>query len=104
MNEFLLILGMMLATFLVRYPMLAVSGRIALAPQFLQMLRYVPPVVLTAIVVPAVLMPQDALWLSYTNARMIGALVAVGVGFWQKNLLLTILLSMASFLLWQWWF
>lgn len=102
MNQSLLIFGMMLVTFLVRYPMLAVSGKISLPPRFLDLLRYVPPVVLTAIVVPAVLMPQDRLWLSYSNARLIGAIVAVGMGCWQKNLLLTIVMSMGSFLVWQW--
>jgi branched-subunit amino acid transport protein len=102
MNEFLLIIGMTLVTFSIRYTMLAVSGRILLAPKFLQMLRYVPPTVLTAIVAPAVLMPQDTLWLSSSNARLIGAIAAVLVGFWQKNLLLTIVVGMASFLIWQW--
>jgi branched-subunit amino acid transport protein len=102
MNEFWLILGMMLVTFLIRYPILAVSGRVGLSPKFMQILRYVPPAVLTAIVVPAVLMPQDTLWLSYGNARLIGATAAALVGFWQKNLLLTILVGMASFLIWQW--
>jgi branched-subunit amino acid transport protein len=102
MSEVVLIAGMMLVTFLVRYLTLAFSDRITLASSFLQLLKYVPPTVLTAIVVPAVLMPQDTLWLSYTNARLIGAITAVIVGFWQKNLLLTIVVSMASFLIWQW--
>ena len=102
MNEVLLIFGMMLVTFLVRYLTLAFSDRITLAPSFLQLLKYVPPTVLTAIVVPAVLMPQDTLWFSYTNARLIGAITAIIVGFWQKNLLLTIVVSMASFLIWHW--
>jgi len=102
MSEVVLIAGMMLVTFLVRYLTLAFSNRITLAPSVLQLLKYVPPTVLTAIVVPAVLMPQDTLWLSYTNARLIGAITAVIVGFWQKNLLLTIVVSMASFLIWQW--
>jgi len=102
MNEFLLIVGMMLVTFLVRYLILAFSGRITLAVRFLQLLKYVPPTVLTAIVVPAVLMPQDQLWFSYMNARLIGAIATVIVGFWRKNLLLTIVVGMASFLIWQW--
>jgi len=102
MSEVVLIAGMMLVTFLVRYLTLAFSDRITLAPSFLQLLKYVPPTVLTAIVVPAVLMPQDTLWLSHTNARLIGAITAIIVGFWQKNLLLTIVVSMASFLIWQW--
>lgn len=103
MNEFFLILGMMLVTFAVRYPVLALSGRIKLAPWFLQLLRYVPPVVLTAIVVPAVLMPTGSeVMLDHTNARLIGAIAAILISFWRKNLLLTIVVGMLVFLVWQW--
>ncbi len=102
MHEFFLILGMMLVTFAVRYPVLAMSGRLQLAPWFLQLLRYVPPTVLTAIVVPAVLMPNETLWLDHTNARLIGTVAAVLVAFWRKNLLLTIVVGMVVFFIWQW--
>jgi branched-subunit amino acid transport protein len=100
-NEFLLITGMAIVTFLIRYPVLALSGKFKLSESFLQILRYVPPAVLTAIVVPAVLMPQDQLLLSYTNARLVGAIAAVAIGLWQKNLLLTIVVGMGVFLGWQ---
>jgi branched-subunit amino acid transport protein len=103
MNEFLLISGMALVTFLIRYPIIGLSGRIKLAPQFLQLLSYVPPAVLTAIVVPAVLMPTgDQILVGYTNARLVGAIAAILVGFWRKNLLLTIGVGMAVFFGWQW--
>lgn len=101
MNQFLLILGMALVTFVVRYPVLAMSGRIKLSPKFLQILRYVPPTVLTAIVVPAVLMPENELLITLANARLVGAVAAILVGFWQKNLLLTIVVGMLTFFAWQ---
>jgi branched-subunit amino acid transport protein len=101
MNEFFLIGGMAIVTFAIRYPVLALSGRFQLSERFLQILRYVPPVVLTAIVVPTVLMPENQLLLSYTNARLVGAIAALLVGLWRKNLLLTIVVGMAVFLIWQ---
>lgn len=101
MNEFLLISGMAIVTFAIRYPVLALSGRFKISEQFLQILSYVPPAVLTAIVVPTVLMPEGKVLLSYTNARLIGAIAALGVGLWHKNLLLTIVVGMAVFLGWQ---
>lgn len=100
-NEILLLSGMTLVTFLVRYLFLAVSGRISLPPRLLQALNYVPPAVLTAIVVPTVLVQEDSLWMSLDNPRLIGALAALGIGLWKKNLLLTILIGMGVFLLWQ---
>jgi branched-subunit amino acid transport protein len=102
MNEFLLIGSMAIVTFAIRYPVLALSGRFKLSEQFLQVLGYVPPAVLTAIVVPTVLMPEGDQWLlSYTNARLVGAIAALGVGLWRKNLLLTIVVGMAAFLGWK---
>lgn len=100
-NEITLLGGMTLVTFLIRYPLLAMSGRITLPPRLLQALTYVPPAVLTAIVVPIVLITDNRLWLGFDNPRLMGALVALGVGLWQKNLLLTILVGMGVFLLWQ---
>lgn len=103
MNELLLITGMMLVTLAIRYPVLALSGRIKLSDGFMQLLRYVPPTVLTAIVVPTVLMPSgNGLALSFDNSRLIGAIAAILVGLWRKNLLLTIAVGMGVFLFWQW--
>ncbi|MEM7795231.1 MAG: AzlD domain-containing protein [Cyanobacteria bacterium P01_C01_bin.118] len=100
-NEIALLGGMTLVTFLIRYPVLAMSGRITLPPRLLQALNYVPPAVLVAIIVPAVLIDNNNLSLGLDNSRLIGALAALGVGLWKKNLLLTILVGMGVFLLWQ---
>lgn len=103
MNEFYLIAGMAAITFTIRYSLLYLGGRFQLSPKMTDLLRYVPPAVLTAIVVPAVLMPSgDSLMLTPTNARLMGAIVAVVVSYKTKNLLLTIGLGMVTFLLWQW--
>lgn len=99
MDEWLLILGMALVTFGVRYPMLAVIGRLRLPDTALRALRYVPAAVLTAIVVPAVLMPDGALDLRLENAYLPGAVVAALVAWRTKNLLLTIIVGMGAFLL-----
>ena len=103
MNEFLLIAGMAVVTFGIRYSMFAVAGRIEFPAGLVNALKYVPPAVLTAIVVPAVLMPGgEGINLSYTNAYLVGALVAGVIGWASKNLLLTIVVGMAVFLGWQW--
>ena len=103
MNEFLLIAGMAAVTFGIRYSMFAVAGRIEFPARLVNALKYVPPAVLTAIVVPAVVMPGgEELNLSYTNAYLVGALVAGVIGWYSKNLLLTIVVGMVVFLGWQW--
>jgi branched-subunit amino acid transport protein len=103
MNEIYLIAGMALVTFALRYAMFALSGRLELSEQLVKALRYVPPAILTAIVVPAVLIPSgNEIILSYTNARLVGAIAAFSAGWFSKNLFLTIVVGMLSFLGWQW--
>lgn len=100
-DEALTIFGMMIVTFGVRYPILALVGKVDLPKPVFRALQYVPVAMLTAISVPAVLFPEDDLFISFDNAYIIGALVAVGVAWRTKNLLYTIVIGMAVFLLWK---
>lgn len=102
MNEALLILGMTLVTFGVRYPPLALVGRLNLPPMVIRALRYVPVAVLTAIIVPAMLMPSGAVNTGFDNAYLYAGIIAALIAWRTKNLLLTIGLGMLVFLLWQW--
>lgn len=95
-NEALLILGMALVTFAVRYPVLVLVGKLPLPDPVLRALRYVPPAVLTAIIVPAVVMPAGTLDLSLSNSALIAAVIAVLVSWRTRNLLLTIVLGMLA--------
>ncbi|MEM1309104.1 MAG: AzlD domain-containing protein [Cyanobacteria bacterium P01_H01_bin.153] len=99
--EWLLISGMALVTFLIRYPALALSGRLKLPARLLQALSYVPPAVLVAIVVPAIFVESGDLWVSWQNPRIFGAIATLAIGLWRQDLLLTITVGMGTFLLWQ---
>jgi branched-subunit amino acid transport protein len=101
MNEVLIILGMMVVTFGVRYPVLAIVGRVDLPEPVLRALKYVPVAVLTAIIAPAVLIQEDKIDLMPDNAYLIGAIVAIIVSWRTKNLLATIVIGMAVFLIWR---
>jgi branched-subunit amino acid transport protein len=100
-QEFWIILGMVVVTFGVRYPVLALVGRTELPPSLLDALKFIPPAVLTAIIVPAVLMPQGAIALTYTNAYLVAGLAAALIAWRSGNLLLTIGLGMGIFWLWR---
>ncbi|MEM7343669.1 MAG: AzlD domain-containing protein [Chloroflexota bacterium] len=103
MIELYLIGGMVLVTFTIRYILYAVSGQFEFPDYLARALRYVPPTVLTAITVPAVLRPSGSeIALSYTNPYLVGALFAVVIGWVSRSLLLTIVLGMVVFLVWQW--
>jgi branched-subunit amino acid transport protein len=103
LSELTMIAGMALVTFGIRYVLLPLSGRFRLSPTVEKALGYSPPAVLTAIVVPAVLMPEgEGIRLSLTNAWLVGAIVTAAVAWVTRNLMATIVLGMAAFLLWRW--
>lgn len=102
-DEIYMVAGMALVTFGIRYILFPISGRFRFPDLFERGLRYVPPVVLTAIIVPSVLMPTgDTLDFKLSNPYLIGALAACLVGGVFKNLLLTIVVSMVVFMGFQW--
>ncbi|MCP4692486.1 MAG: AzlD domain-containing protein [Desulfobacterales bacterium] len=102
MNEICLISGMALVTFLIRYIMFPLSDKIEFPDAMARALRYAPPAVLTAIIVPAVLTPSGAeIQLSLQNAYLVGALGACVVGWFSRNLLMTIVFGMVIFPGWR---
>ncbi len=101
MNEAALILGMAAVTFLVRYPVMVLVSKMPMPQSVFNALRYVPPAVLAAIVVPAVLMPQGTIDVSLNNAYLIAAIVCVIVAWRTNNLLLTIILGMGAMVGWR---
>ena len=100
-NEFILIMGMMLVTFLPRYIPMLVVGRLPMPDRLFRALRYVPVAVLTAISVPAALMPQDTVDFGISNAYLYGSIVAVLIAWRTQNLLYTIGGGMMVFFLWR---
>ena len=102
MKDFLLIGGMAAITFLIRYAMFAAAGRFQIPALVSRTLRFVPPAVLSAIIVPAVLMPGGkGLDLGLGNPQIAGALVALLVGRLWGNILAVVISGMGVFWLWQ---
>ena len=98
MNEVALILGMFLETFSIRYVLFAVAGRVHFPDWLSTALAFVPPAVLTAIIVPAVVMPQGDIWLSYDNPWLLAALASAVIALIRKDLLTTIVGGMVIFI------
>lgn len=99
MNEIFLVGGMALVTFLIRYPMLAMIGKVQMPTRIMGALNYVAPAVLAAIILPETLMPGGSqLELNFSNTRLIAGIVTAGIMVISKNLLVTIIGGMAVFL------
>ncbi len=99
----MLIVGMTAVTFFIRYSLFAAAGRFYFPGWLSQALNYVPPAVLTAIIVPALLMPSgQQIELSLDNNYLIAGVLAMFIAWFSKNLLATIVLGMAIFGALQW--
>jgi branched-subunit amino acid transport protein len=101
-ETFYLVGGMTLVTFLIRYLLLPLSGRFQFSSGMQRALGYVPPAVITAIVVPFALIPDGRhVQISLSNPYLIGACLTFGIGWLSKNLLLTIVGGMVCFWAWR---
>ncbi len=78
-------------TFGMRFIFIYLLGRIEIPETLRRALRFVPPAVLTAIVVPELLVRSGQIDLSPSNFRLLAGMAAVLVAWKTKNTLLTIL-------------
>ena len=79
-----------LLTFLIRLSFIVLLGKFAAPLWLTRALRFVPPAVLTAIIVPDLVLKSGALAISPTNARLMAGLIAILVAWRTKNALITI--------------
>lgn len=102
MTLWLTICGMGLVTFAIRFvPVLALE-RLVIPPRLRRALRFVPPAVLSAIAFSELLIRDNALDISLGNERLLAGLLAIGVAWFSRNVLLTIAAGMAALWLLQW--
>ena len=93
-----------LLTFGMRYSFIYLFGKFEFPDTMRRALRFVPPAVLTAIVVPELVIQSDQIDVSFNNFRLLAGLVAVLVAWKTKNTLLTILAGMFILLLLEYMF
>jgi branched-subunit amino acid transport protein len=89
-------------TFGMRMSFIYLFGRFEIPAMVKRALRFVPPAVLSAIIAPALFMPNNTFEFSLNNYRLMAGVVAILVGWRTKNTLLTILAGMAALLILMW--
>ncbi len=100
-SELLMIAGMMAVTFGIRYFLFALADRIRMAAWIETSLKYIPPAVLIAITVPAVVLPKGEWHLAPSNPYLIAAIITTAAGILTKNLLATITIGLTAFFLYR---
>ncbi|GGH94811.1 branched-chain amino acid transport [Pseudomonas fluvialis] len=104
MNTWLLILGMLLITFTTRYSLFAWS-HLQFPEGLRRALHYVPIAVLSAIVVPGMLLPDGQHWaLRADNAYLLAGLASILVAAVTRHLLATIASGLLLFFVLRWAF
>ena len=96
MNLWLIVIAMGIVTFGIRLFPIVLLGRIEIPLIVQRALRFVPPAVLTAIVVPELLYHNGQVDVSLMNVRLLAGLIAIVVAWRTKNALITIGVGMIA--------
>ena len=101
MSVWLTILIAGFLTYGMRLSFVLLFGRMEVPPQLKQSLRFVPPAVLTAIILPELLLPRGSFDFSLGNERLLAGIIAALVAWRTKSVVITIFVGMATLLILQ---
>lgn len=87
-----------LVTYLTRLSFILLWGKVTIPDLLIRALKFVPPAVLSAIILPELLLREGQINLSWSNARLLAGICAILVAWKTKNSLLTIIIGMAVLL------
>jgi branched-subunit amino acid transport protein len=102
MKTWVVIAGVSLVTFLLRASFIVFADPSRFPHRFRQALKFVPPAVLAAIVVPGLLIWHERIDLSLENPRWIAGVLAIVVAAWTRKAVAAIATGMAALWLLQW--
>ena len=86
-----------IVTYFSRMAMVALIDREMLGTKVKEVLNYVPAAVFPAIIFPGVFFDDFGSFVEFTNPKIYGALVALIVGFYSRNVIATILSGLLSY-------
>lgn len=98
----LIILGMAIVTFFTRFGCLLLFRHTGI-PSFMKgWLRHVPTAILTALIVPSLLLPKGYLDISFQNHYLLAGVLAAVVAYKSRNILATVGLGMMTMFSLHW--
>ena len=84
-------------TYLTRMTMIALVSRDMLGGKIKAVLAYVPSAVFPAIIFPAIFINDYGTFIEINDPKIFGAIVAIVVGYFSKNVIATILSGLISY-------
>ncbi len=91
-----------LITFGMRFSLIFLFGKFEIPKTMRRALHYIPPAVLSAIIVPELLIRDGSVAFSHENIRLLAGIIAIITAWVSRNTLLTILAGMAALLILGW--
>ena len=86
-----------IVTYFSRMAMVALIDRDMLSSKVKEVLSYVPAAVFPAIIFPGVFFNDFGSFVEYSDPKIYGAIVALVVGFYSKNVIATIISGLISY-------
>jgi branched-subunit amino acid transport protein len=96
MNIWVIMIAAGLITYIMRLFFILLVGKKEIPDNIRTGLQFVPPAVLTAIIVPEVIFSDDVIQLSTRNYRLIAAVLACIVAWKTKSAILTVIIGMLA--------
>ena len=84
-------------TYLTRMGMIILIDKDVFNENFRKILNYVPSVVFPSIIFPGVLLNDYGTLVAITDPKIYGALTAIIIGFFSRNVIITIVSGLASY-------
>ena len=84
-------------TYCTRMTMIALVSRDMLGDRIKAVLAYVPSAVFPAIIFPAIFINDYGVFIEMNDPKIFGAIVAIVVGYFSKNVIATILSGLISY-------
>ena len=86
-----------IVTYFSRMAMVALIDRDMLGAKVKEVLNYVPAAVFPAIIFPGIFFNDFGSFVEYSDPKIYGAIVALVVGFYSKNVIATIISGLISY-------
>ena len=86
-----------LITYFTRMSMVTLIDKDIFNENFRKILNYVPSVVFPSIIFPGILLDDYGTLVTITDPKIYGALTAIIIGYFSRNVILTIISGLASY-------
>ena len=84
-------------TYLTRMGMITLIDKDVFNENFRKILNYVPSVVFPSIIFPGIFLDDSGTLVSITDPKIYGAVTAIVVGYFSRNVILTIISGLVSY-------